>query len=326
MIGINYTLSQVTINTIADPKNWTGPGELGGDPGLRLTVDGGFPKDGYIKTGQVDSARTDMLWGTYRASMKLTPTNGTCAAFFWVCSHPAGCVRWQVVLMSSQYFDDSQEIDMEFLSDQFNFTNGSFPVNLVLQANKSIKSGFNSADTGNFRRIYLPFDPTTSYHEYRIDYVPGSIVFYADTEVLTRFDASTIPFSPGHLILTHWSNGNILWSAGPPVTNATLSVGYVKAYFNSSLPNRHSDWAHRCKDPSAKDAICVIPDQNTAPDPAVVVKNTTSAQGNFFSNNENQTVNQTVYHKSTARSDIHGGYTTLGTIVLSMFVFLFLFH
>jgi beta-glucanase (GH16 family) len=217
---------------------------------------------------------------------------------------------------------------MEFLSDQFNFTNGTFPVNLVLQANKNIKSGFNSADTGNYRRVNLPFDPTTSYHEYRIDYVPGSIVFYADTEVLTRFDASTIPFSPGHLIVTHWSNGNILWSAGPPVKNAILSVGYVKAYFNSSLPKRHSDWAQRCKDPSLKTAICVIPDQNTAPDPTVVVENSTSAEGNFFSNNDNQTVNQTVYQpkKSPAQRDVHGGYTTLGTIVLGLLVFLFLFH
>jgi hypothetical protein len=71
----------------------------------------------------------------------------------------------------------------------------------------------------------------------------------------------------------------------------------------------------------------VIPDQNTAPDPAVVVENTTGAQGNFFSNNKNQTVNQTVYHhKSTARRDVYGGYTTSGLLVLSMLVFLFLFY
>src|SRR4051812_17404808 len=74
-----------------------------------------------------------------------------------------------VVLMNLQYFDDSQEIDMEFLSEQFNLENSTFPVNLVLQANKALKTGFNSADTGNYRRVNLPFDPTTSYHEYRID-------------------------------------------------------------------------------------------------------------------------------------------------------------
>jgi beta-glucanase (GH16 family) len=218
---------------------------------------------------------------------------------------------------------------MEFLSDQFNFENNTFPVNLVLQADKNKKTGFNSADTGNYRRVNLPFNPTNAYHEYRIDYVPGSIVFYADTEVLTRFDASTIPFSPGHLILTHWSNGNILWSSGPPVENATLSVGYVKGYFNSSLPKRQEDWKIRCKDPSAKGAICVIPDQNTAPDPTVMTapdSNLTSAQGNFFSNNENQTVNQTVYHKSTAPRESHRGFTVLGTMGIAVVVFVFLFQ
>jgi hypothetical protein len=83
-IGINYTLSQLASNPVLDANNWTGPGELGGDPGVQMIVDGGVPKDGNVKTAEMDSNRTDMIWGTYRASLKLSPIVGTCAAFFWV--------------------------------------------------------------------------------------------------------------------------------------------------------------------------------------------------------------------------------------------------
>ena len=84
---MNFTVNNVVSNPIHDLNNWTGPGVLDGDPGLHFTVDGGVPGDGYVKVAELDSSRTDLLWGTYRASMKLSLTPGTCAAFFWV-SYP----------------------------------------------------------------------------------------------------------------------------------------------------------------------------------------------------------------------------------------------
>lgn len=81
---MNHTVKNVVANGIPNINNWTGPGILGGDPGLQLTVSGGVPSDGYVDTAEMDSVRTDMLWGSYRASMKLSPIAGTCSAFFWV--------------------------------------------------------------------------------------------------------------------------------------------------------------------------------------------------------------------------------------------------
>lgn len=68
--------------------NWTGPGELGGDPGLQLTVGAGVTPDGFTRSAQLNSARQDMLWGSYRALLKLPSVSGTCSAFFWVILHP----------------------------------------------------------------------------------------------------------------------------------------------------------------------------------------------------------------------------------------------
>ena len=57
---------------------------MGPDPGVQLIVDGGNPTDGYIKSAQMNSVREDLLFGTYRALMKLPSVSGTCGAFFWV--------------------------------------------------------------------------------------------------------------------------------------------------------------------------------------------------------------------------------------------------
>lgn len=204
---------------------------------------------------------------------------------------------------------------MEFLSSQFNTANNSYPVNLVLQSAESVKNGYNAVGTDNYVVANLPFNPTTGFHEYRFDYVPGHILFYADGTVLATFNTSTTPFEPGHLILTHWSNGNPLWSSGPPSANATMSVGYVKSYFNSSTSDRQGSWAKRCKDPSAARAICAIPDQNVSPDPSVASGNTTAANTYFFSDSPAQAVNQTVYKKS-------GGSRTTSSYSLLMSTFM----
>ncbi|TVY52385.1 Beta-glucanase [Lachnellula cervina] len=302
--GMNFTVNNVFSNPIPDLNNWTGHGLLGGDAGLQFTVDSGIPEDGYVKVSELDSSRTDLLWGTYRASMKLSLTPGTCAAFFW-------------------YFNDSQEIDMEFLSSQFIVENNTYPVNLVLQSVQSVQAGFNAAGSPNFKLVNLPFNPTVGYHEYRFDFVPGKVIFLADGHELATMDTSAVPTQPGHLILTNWSNGNDKWSFGPPPEDSVISVAYVKAYFNSSLSDRQSAWAMRCKGSISPDAICAIPDLELPPNPAAPASSGTISTPAtfFFSDQKNMTVNQTVYHKSK------GTTTPLGVLqqTIGMLVTLTLF-
>lgn len=185
-----------------------------------------------------------------------------------------------------QYFDDTQEIDMEFLSREFNTT--SHPVNLVLQSPESEEAGFNAANTSTFKLHELPFDPSDAFHEYRFDWSPDSVSFYADGVLLDTMDKA-VPKSAGHITLSHWSNGNPDWSGGPPDKDSILTVEYVKGYFNSSDPARQKDWQGRCKDPSAINATCAIPKITEAPDGNV------SAKTFFFSQTFNSTGNQMVY-------------------------------
>ncbi|EJT69281.1 hypothetical protein GGTG_12900 [Gaeumannomyces tritici R3-111a-1] len=263
--GEMFAVANARANPDRDPAARTGVGLNGGRAaGLELVV-GSARVDGMVPVAEVDSARMDLLWGTYRVGMKLTGVPGTCAAFFW-------------------YHNDTQEIDMEFLTREFNASSGTFPVNLVLQSRAAVEAGYDAQATGNFRKVNLPFDPTADFHEYRIDFLEGRVVFYADGQVLAEMGGAAVPDRGGHLILQHWSNGNPLWSGGPPPRDAVLTVSYVRAYFNSSAPApaRQGDRAGRCADVGAPGAVCQIP---SAPD----VRNPV-----FFTAVGNMTNNQTV--------------------------------
>ncbi|CAK7208090.1 hypothetical protein SEUCBS140593_000015 [Sporothrix eucalyptigena] len=255
------------MQTQVDPNSHVEDGQAkNGQPaGLSLIVKSSLVGD-MVPVSEIDSNRTDILYGSFRAGMKLTNVSGTCSAFFW-------------------YFNDTQEIDMEFLSKEYNATNSSYPVNLVLQSREAAEDGFDAQGTPTFIKAYLPFDPTADFHEYRIDFLPGSVYFYADSQLLAEMDSEAVPTHAGHLVLQQWSNGNPLWSGGPPTEDSVTTVSYVKAYFNSSLAQRQTDYALRCHDPDAPGAVCSIP-QTTA-------TNTTPA-GWFFTYQNNMTNNQTV--------------------------------
>ncbi|KAI5928533.1 glycoside hydrolase family 16 protein [Camillea tinctor] len=270
--GEAFVVPNVLSNNIADNKIFAGQGSKGGDAGLRLTVQSDVLDD-MITSSEISTTDLHYFYGTFRAGMKVTDVAGTCSAFFW-------------------YQNDTQEIDMEFLSAEFDRDNGTFPVNLVLQSKASSDAGYDASNTSDFRKVSLPFDPTADFHEYRFDFLSDRVLFYADGGApLAELAGAGVPATPGHLLLSHWSNGNPGWSRGPPNTDAVTTVSYVKAYYNSSLPARQADFEARCPDPSAAGAVCAVPDY----DPTF-----------FFSYQEGSTPNQTTYGGDDAGGNKNG--------------------
>ena len=83
--GKNASVGNVITNPLASKWDWAGPGAGGGDAGLKLLVrSGAGVVGGLIGMAELASARTDVLYGSFRAGMKVTPTNGTCGAVFFV--------------------------------------------------------------------------------------------------------------------------------------------------------------------------------------------------------------------------------------------------
>ncbi|GKT87977.1 glycoside hydrolase family 16 protein [Colletotrichum tofieldiae] len=237
------------------------------DAGLQLLVESSTV-DGLVPVAEIDSARDDVHHGSFRAMMKVPDVAGTCAAFFW-------------------YHNDTQEIDMEFLTREFNPSNNSFPVNLVLHSRASLERGYDASGTGNFLKVNLGFNPTTDFHEYRLDYLRDEVTFYADGKVLGAMNGSAVPTEGGHLVLQHW-------------------MASVKAYFNSSLDTRKADHESRCIDPAAPGAVCAIPDNSAF----------------FFSTQVNMTNNQTVSGMSGVEHSVAGTVNAPSWMLVFAWLFL----
>lgn len=89
--GKYVAASNVVANPISGAMNWSGPGALGGDPGLQVwarsrihNLADGDHIDSLVGMGEITSLRDDMLYGSFRVGLKTSPVNGTCSAFFWV--------------------------------------------------------------------------------------------------------------------------------------------------------------------------------------------------------------------------------------------------
>lgn len=218
-------------NPIKDANSWSGPGTVASDPGLQvwarstLLID-----DTLVPMAELVSARTDMLYGSFRIGLKTTTIPGTCGAFFF-------------------YFDDSNEIDMEFLSSQ----NSNQTINLVMQSPESERRGY--AAGPDFQTRSLLFAPQEDHNEYRFDWLPDRVDFFANSVLLATM-RDHIPATAGKLHISHWSDGNPGWSRGPPERDAVLTVSYVKAYFNGSSSGGGQGY---CEE------RCVVPDQKVAP-------------------------------------------------------------
>ncbi|KAF1847124.1 glycoside hydrolase family 16 protein [Cucurbitaria berberidis CBS 394.84] len=272
--GKNMELGNVVTNPLKNRAAWSGQSEHGGDAGLELWVRGDH-QDGFVSGAEIVTHRNDMLLGSYRVGMKMSNSSGTCGAFFF-------------------YHNNSQEIDMEFLSHQFNESQGT--VNLVMQSPESVTHGYDASGTSAFQVQRLPFRPDENFHEYRFDWTKDRVAFYVDSVFLYDMKQN-MPTEGGAMFFNHWSNGDPSWSAGPPDSDTVMTISYMKAYFNSTDTERSQNaYRRRCPvyDPTK---VCAIPAQNIHPDPSVG-KN--AAKTYFFSTESDMAPGQAVYHGAAA--------------------------
>jgi beta-glucanase (GH16 family) len=191
-------------------------------------------------------------------------------------------------LLTTQFFNNSQEIDMEFLSKQFGTNKGA--VNLVLQTPESVSHGYDASNTSEFKVQPLPFPPDGQFHEYRFDWTPDRVAFYVDGRILHEIK-QMVPTMGGRMFMNHWSNGDRAWTAGPPSDDTALTVSYIKAYFNSTDAYRIKAHKERCAKYDYR-KVCGIPEQMIAPDPSM---GPDGAKTYFFSQDGNKARYQTTY-------------------------------
>lgn len=218
-----------------------------------------------------------------------------------------------MLLTRAQFYNNSQEIDLEFLSKQFNESQGA--VNLVLQTPQSVVHGYDASNTSEFEVLPLPFRPDEKYHEYRFDWTPGKVAFYVDGEFRHEM-TENVPTEPGRMFFNHWSNGDPLWSAGPPGQDTAMTISYLKAYFNSTDEDRNDAYRERCPtfDPAK---VCEIPTQTVAPDAS---SGTDAMKTYFFTLDEgDKAPGQDVFPTTNGASSLVGAPSTCIALLVTLF-------
>jgi hypothetical protein len=221
-----------------------------------------------------------------------------------------------ILTLCSQFWNNTQEIDMEFLSKQF-LQPQSAPVNLVIQSKASEAAGWDASKTPGFEVHTLPFRPDADFHEYRFDWLPGKVSFYADN-VLLKVMTQDIPDSPGHMVMNHWSNGDAAWSAGPPKTSATMVISHAGMYFNTSDPNMRAYHKKECPKRDSRKICTINPDVRHALMTSVVG----GSGSNFPLNGNSTTSGRTEQAKKSAKKGKFGFIIT-GAVV-GLFIVLFI--
>lgn len=183
-----------------------------------------------IPIAELISPRQDILYGSFRAAIRFSGENGTRGVFSW-------------------HLNETQSIAIDFPSQN------KSQLHLTVH---SPRSNPNETDTSNSSSVYTSiFDFPGEFHEYRFDWLPDRADFYVDGDWLWTAPTADLPTSQGALRLGHAS-------AEPPLRDAVMTVGYVKAYFNTT--SRDEPKAG-CRNLAANDSVCVVPDQTRPPNP-----------------------------------------------------------
>ena len=160
-------------------------GVSGGMLGIRLP--GGTRNGGEIR--RLGLTR----YGSYRALIKLANAPSSLTAFF-LYKKP----------------DYAQELDIEIYNDS---------------SRRVLFSTYAGGSQTNTVEKLLPFDATAGFHEYAIEYDPGSVRFLVDGVQLQRF-TSGVPRSSMYLYVNAWFPS---WLAGtPPANDAYTYVDWVE--------------------------------------------------------------------------------------------------
>lgn len=147
--------------------------------------------------GEIYSKRNNFLYGSYRASIKIS--NGA-----------GGVVGWFV------YKDepDLHEVDIEFLTrkaDEIHFT--------LHHISTSV----------DYQKKAISFDPAADFHEYRYDWYPDKVEFYIDSQLQATL-TNQVPDAACMIMLNHWSGNIANWGGPAPTQDIYMYVDYMHYY------------------------------------------------------------------------------------------------
>ncbi|KAH6886995.1 concanavalin A-like lectin/glucanase domain-containing protein [Thelonectria olida] len=192
---------------VGDTHTFTPNNVIIRDGYLQLLVNGGQTAKPY-KSAQIETTVTNIKYASVRTVAILTEPAGVCNGMFF-------------------YKSDTQESDIEWLSDP------------ASQSNQGTRKLWltNQDANGDGHSTYFdpapPSNPTTTEHEYRLDWTEGLVQWFVDGVQVAQ-TTQDVPSQAGPWLWNNWSNGDKGWSAGPPSQDAVFKVKSIDMYYNTA--------------------------------------------------------------------------------------------
>lgn len=168
------------------------------DPYLQFAVNP--PVGNNINRSEIQTARSDILYGSFRTVAQIQGDTGVCFGHFI-------------------YGDDTDEVDVEVLTKQggniINYTN---------------QPGGTSGAT--VAKSVSPAS-TTAFHEHRFDWVAGKTRFYLDGTLESTITVN-VPKIATTYIMNLWGDGGSWSGTTPPSYTTIANVKSISLYFNST--------------------------------------------------------------------------------------------
>ncbi|GIZ47509.1 hypothetical protein CKM354_001059800 [Cercospora kikuchii] len=161
-----------------------------------------------IQCAEVSTQISNILYASVRTSAILTNESGICNGMFF-------------------YHSDSQEIDIEWISDPDSASNNG---TRVMQYTNQGQHGTEDAVEING---LAPDDATTEVHEYRVDWVEGKSRFFVDGEFQQEIEMN-VPTTEGQWVWNAWTNGDPSFTVGPPENDAVFKIQKIVMIYNTT--------------------------------------------------------------------------------------------
>ncbi|WPB06215.1 uncharacterized protein RHO25_010872 [Cercospora beticola] len=162
-----------------------------------------------IQCAEISTQISNILYASVRTSAILTNESGICNGMFF-------------------YHSDSQEIDIEWISDPDSVSNDNGT--RVMQYTNQGQHGTEDAVEVNG---VAPEDATTEVHEYRVDWVEGKSRFFVDGVFQQEMEMN-VPTTGGQWVWNAWTNGDPSFTVGPPVNDAVFKIQKIVMMYNTT--------------------------------------------------------------------------------------------
>ena len=180
---------------------------------------------------QLVSRRRDILFGSFRAFVKPSTPASAGTTFDMEVAYNESELMRSAIFSSDAYGNGTL---------QYSFSARGVDA-------KPMIYNFSTLDANISTRTY-------DFRQYRMDWLPRSLVFANDgtngtsnDTTVEKNDKTNLPSVGAPWSFKHWSNGSPTESCGPPIRRAAVAnILWARLFFNSSLPSRTTDFEAQC--------------------------------------------------------------------------------